>query len=282
MPRSSRRARCARALPGGGLTHHPLARTPSLKARIMRIPLLRLAFGLLALLLFAAPSPAAEPLTPEQKAAVETIIHDYLLAHPEFMVEVLQAAEAKLKADKAEDAKRTIAARREELLHDAASPVGGNPAGDVTIVEFFDYRCPYCKEVEPSLTALIRQDPKLRIVYKEFPVLGEASVYAARIALAARMQGKYAPFHDAMMATKGPIDHDVILRVAQSVGVDVDKAKADMNAPEVDALIKRNYALAEALDIQGTPALIIGDMLVPGATDIDRLRHLVADARKSG
>ncbi|HXY98591.1 MAG TPA: DsbA family protein [Stellaceae bacterium] len=248
----------------------------------MRNLFLRLALGLGAALLLVAPSPADEPLTPAQKAAVETLIHDYFLAHPDFMVQVLQAAEAKLKADKTEDAKRTIAARREELLHDAATPVGGNAAGDVTIVEFFDYRCPYCKEVEPSLAALIRQDPKLRIVYKEFPVLGEASVYAARIALAARLQGKYAPFHDAMMATRGQIDHEAILRVAQSAGVDVEKAKAEMNAPEIDALIKRNYALAEALDIQGTPAFIIGDTLVPGATDINQLRQLIADARKSG
>ncbi|MGO8914338.1 MAG: DsbA family protein [Stellaceae bacterium] len=248
----------------------------------MRIPLLRLALCLVMAALLAAPSPAAEALTPQQKAAVETIIHDYFLAHPEFMIEVLQEAEAKLKADKAEDAKQAIAAQRQELLHDATAPVGGNPAGDVTIVEFFDYRCPYCKQVEPSLEALIKQDPKLRIVYKEFPVLGEASVYASRLALAARSQGKYAAFHDAMMATKGEINPEVILRVASSVGVDVDKAKAEMNAPEIDALIKRNYALAEALDIQGTPAFIVGDTLVPGATDIDRLRQLIADARKSG
>ncbi len=248
----------------------------------MRIPFLRLALGLVTALACAAPSPAAEPLTPEQKAAVETIIHDYFMAHPEFMIEVLQEAEAKLKADKVADAKQAIAARRSELLQDATAPVGGNPAGDVTIVEFFDYRCPYCKQVEPSLEALIKQDPKLRIVYKEFPVLGDASVYASRVALAARKQGKYAPFHDAMMATKGEIDQDVILRVAKSVGVDIDKAKAEMNAPDIDALIKRNYALAEALDIQGTPAFIVGDTLVPGATDIERLRQLVADARKAG
>jgi protein-disulfide isomerase len=248
----------------------------------MRIPFLCFALGLVTALAFAAPSPAAEPLTPEQKAAVETIIHDYFMAHPEFMIEVLQEAEAKLKADKVADAKQAIAARRNELLQDATAPVGGNPAGDVTIVEFFDYRCPYCKQVEPSLEALIKQDPKLRIVYKEFPVLGDASVYASRVALAARKQGKYAPFHDAMMATKGEIDQDVILRVAKSVGVDIDKAKAEMNAPDIDALIKRNYALAEALDIQGTPAFIVGDTLVPGATDIERLRQLVADARKAG
>ncbi len=248
----------------------------------MRAFILSLAVGLATVLALASPSPAAEPLTPDQKAAVEKIIHDYFLQHPDFMIEVLQAAEAKLKADKADDAKQAIAARRDELLHDASAPVGGNPEGDVTIVEFFDYRCPYCKEVEPSLEALIRQDPKLRIVYKEFPVLGEASVYATRMALAARAQGKYQQFHDAMMATKGEINAEVIQRVAKSVGVDVEKAKAAMTAPAIDALIKRNYALADALDINGTPAFIVGDTLVPGATDIARLRELVAAARKAG
>lgn len=243
---------------------------------------LRLAFGLLLLLPLAAPVRADEALTPAQKAAVEKVIHDYFMAHPEFMIEVLHEAEAKLKAEKADDAKQAIAAKRDELLHDASAPVGGNPKGDVTIVEFFDYRCPYCKEVEPSLEALIRQDPKLRIVYKEFPVLGPASVFATRMALAAREQGKYAAFHAAMMATKGEIDDGVVLKVAKSVGVDLEQAKAAMNAPAIDALIKRNYALADALDIQGTPAFIIGNTLVPGATDIDKLRQLVADARKAG
>jgi protein-disulfide isomerase len=248
----------------------------------MRKFLLRFAIGLVTALTLAGTGLAAEPLTPDQKAAVEKIVHDYLLKHPEFMVEVLQAAEAKLKADKAEDARQAIAEHRDDLLHDASAPVGGNPAGDVTIVEFFDYRCPYCKEVEPSLEALLEQDPKLRIVYKEFPVLGQASVYATRMALAARQQGRYQQFHDAMMATKGTIDAAVVDRVASSAGVDVEKAKTVMNAPDVDALIKRNYALADALDINGTPAFIIGDTLVPGAADIAKLRELIAAARKPG
>ncbi len=239
--------------------------------------LLGLAAGLVA-----APAQAAEPLTPEQKAAVEQVIHDYFLKHPEFMVEVLHAAQAKLKQEKADDARQAIAAMRDELLHDASAPVGGNPEGDVTIVEFFDYRCPYCKQVEPMLEALLKEDRKLRIVYKEFPVLGPESIYATRIALAAVKQGKYRAFHNAMMMTKGQITEDVILKVAASAGVDVNKAKADMNAPEILEIIKRNFALAEALDIQGTPAFIIGDALLPGATDIEHLKRLVADARKSG
>ena len=244
--------------------------------------LFRAAAALLLAACLVVPVHAAEPLTPEQKAAVEQVIHDYFMAHPEFMVDVIHAAEAKLKAEKEQEAKQAIASKRSELINDETAPVGGNPKGDVTIVEFFDYRCPYCKQMEPSLETLLKQDGKIRIVYKEFPVLGEASVYASRIALASRKQGKYAAFHDAMMATKGQITSDTVLQVAKSVGLDVEKAKAEMNAEEINEIIKRNYALAEALDIQGTPAFVIGDALVPGATDLDALKKLVAEARKPG
>ncbi|HZB92933.1 MAG TPA: DsbA family protein [Stellaceae bacterium] len=248
----------------------------------MRASLFRLVLCVFLVLPFILPARADDALTPAQKSAVEKLIHDYLMAHPELMVDVLHAADAKLKAEKANAVKQAIAARRDELLHDQSVPAGGNPHGDVTIVEFFDYRCPYCKEVEPSIEALLQQDHKLRIVYKEFPVLGPASVYASRIALAAVKQGKYAAFHRAMMAMKGDITDDVVLKVARSVGIDLDEAKAEMNAPAIDDVIKRNYALADALDIEGTPAFIIGDTLIPGATDIDQLRQLIAEQRKPG
>jgi protein-disulfide isomerase len=241
---------------------------------------LRLASSLLLGLSLLVPASAAEPLSPAQKDEVERIMHDYFLAHPEFMIEVLHAAEAKLKEEKSEESKLLIAAKQGELFHDETAPIGGNANGDVTIVEFFDYRCPYCKQVEPSLEALIKEDPKLRIVYKEFPVLGPASVYASRMALAARIQGKYAAFHDAMMAAKGQITEETILKVAKAAGVDLDKAKADMHAPEIEDQLKRNYTLAQELDIQGTPAFVVGNKLIPGATDIDNLKKLVAAARK--
>ena len=240
---------------------------------------LLLAFAALPVL--GSPARAADPLTPAQKEAVERVIHDYLLAHPEVMVEALRSAEAKLKEKKEENAKQAIVERRSELLSDATAPIAGNPQGDVTIVEFFDYRCPYCKQVEPHLEALLKEDPKLRIVYKEFPVLGPQSLYASRMALAAHKQGKYAAFHDAMMAAKGPITEETILMVAHSAGIDVARAKTDMAGADIQEIIKRNYALADALDIQGTPAFIVGDALVPGATDLDNLRHLIAEARKS-
>ena len=143
--------------------------------------------------------------------------------------------------------------RHQEIFDDPATPVGGNPQGDVTIVEFFDYRCPYCKQVQPSLETLLDQDPKLRFVYKEMPVLGPSSVVAAHAALAARLQGKYDAFHNAMMAAKGQITDEVVYHVAGSVGLDVERLKRDMASPEVDQAVKANLALAEALDIRGTP-----------------------------
>ncbi len=235
----------------------------------------------LALILLAAmgPAAAAEPLTPEQRDAVDKMIHDYIVAHPQLLLDALQSAARNHTVD---FAKQAIAANRENLLSDPTSAVGGNPDGDVTIVEFFDYRCPYCKQVEPALEALVKQDAKIRIIYKEFPVLGADSVYASRMALAAAKQDKYFAFHNAMMSTKGQITEKVILQVAATAGIDLGKAKADMNAAAVKDIIQRNYSLAEALDINGTPAFIIGDVLVPGATDIDGLKKLVAEARKPG
>jgi protein-disulfide isomerase len=231
-------------------------------------------------LCLAAILPAhADPLTPQQKEAVQQIIHDYLLNNPDVLIDALKAAQQHSEEQAAALTRQAIVEERDALLADPDSPVGGNPKGDVTIVEFFDYRCPYCKEVEPSLEALLKEDPKLRIVYKEFPILGPASVIASHVALAAEEQGKYAAFHRAMMATKGKVDEAVILRVAASVGLDVDKVKADMSGEKIDDIIQRNYELAKVLDIRGTPAFIVGDTLAPGAADIATLRKLVADAR---
>jgi protein-disulfide isomerase len=259
------------------------ARTSS-GERMMPMRLLLRPFVASMLLALILPRPASpqEAMTPAQRATVEQIIHDYLLQHPEVLIEALQAAEDKEKQRTAAQARAALAQRRGELVDDATAPVGGNPKGDVTIVEFFDYRCPYCKQVEPALEALLREDGGIRIVYKEWPILGKDSVYAARIALAAKKQGKYAAFHPAMMATKGQITEDIILSVAASVGVDVEKAKSEMNGADIDDIIKRNYGLAEALDMHGTPAWVIGDETIAGAIDIATMKEKIAAARKSG
>ena len=215
----------------------------------------------------------------EQKR-IEQIIHDYLLAHPEVVTEALRAADANEKQKQEAAGRAAIAAKRKELIEDPSAPAGGNPKGDITLVEFFDYRCPYCKQMEPTVEALLKQDPNLRIVYKEWPILGPPSVFAAHVAFAALKQGKYRLFHSAMMAVKGEITEEVILKIAAGASLDIARIKIDMTAPEIDQAIKRNYDLADALGISGTPAFVIGDSLIPGAIDLESLKQKVGVARK--
>jgi protein-disulfide isomerase len=225
--------------------------------------------------------PAAAGFTPEQRQEIETILKDYLVHHPDILLDALQSAEEKAKSEEHDKASAALAARRQEVFDDPATPVAGNPKGDVSLVEFFDYRCPYCKQVEPALEKLLGEDKDLRFVYKEFPVLGPASLTAARVALAARKQGKYEAFHRAMMALKGQIDDDAVFKVASSVGLDLDRLKRDMADPAIDRQLKANFKLAEALDIKGTPGFVIGSEIVPGAISLDDLKQLIDKARKS-
>jgi len=228
----------------------------------------------------APASGAADDLPLAQREAIEGIIHDYLMHNPDVLIEALRGAEDRLNREADAKAATVLNDRRSEICEDPATPVGGNPRGDVTIVEFFDYRCPYCKQVLPSLQTLLKEDQKLRFVYKEMPVLGPQSVTAAHAALAAQQQGKYEAFHNAMMATKGQITDDTVYKVAGSVGLDVGRLKQDMSTPEVEKSLRANLALADALNIRGTPGFIVGKHIVPGAVDLDSLRNMVADARK--
>jgi protein-disulfide isomerase len=222
---------------------------------------------------------AADPAPPPQRQQIEQIVHDYIMAHPDVLLSSLRQAEDKSHKDDEVKASKAVDEHKAEVFNDPAAPVGGNPRGDVTVVEFFDYRCPYCKQVEPSLEKMLRQDRQLRLVYKEFPILGPASETAARAALAAKAQGKYDQFHAAMMEAHGPITDETVYRVAGSVGLDIDKLKRDMAAPEVSQALKSNLKLADALDIHGTPAFVIGDKVVPGAIDLDALKGMVSNAR---
>ena len=239
-------------------------------------------FALACAFLAIAPagSLGAAEISPEQRKAIEAIIHDYLMQNPDVLIDALREAEAKANSEADVKATQVLRDRRHEVFDDPATPVGGNPQGDVTVVEFFDYRCPYCKQVQPALQKLLDQDRKLRFVYKEFPVLGEQSDIAAHAALAARLQGRYEAFHNAMMAAKGQITEDQVYRIAGSIGLDVDRLKRDMTDPEIDRALSANKSLAKALDLRGTPGFIIGDHIVPGAIDLDALKNMVADARK--
>jgi protein-disulfide isomerase len=246
-----------------------------------RAPLVTLA---LACSFIAAVRPLpirAAEIPAEQRQAIEGIIRDYLMQNPDVLINALRGAKDKLKREADAKASKVLSDRRSEIFDDPATPVGGNPRGDVTIVEFFDYRCPYCKGVLPSLQTLLKEDRNLRFIYKEIPVLGPESVVAARAALAAQRQGKYEAFHAAMMGTKGQITEGTVDQVAGSVGLDVDRLKQDMAAPEIERALRANLALAHALNIHGTPGFIIGNHVVPGALDLDTLKNMIADARKS-
>src|SRR5438105_3858350 len=226
------------------------------------------------------PASLAADFTPDQRKAIESIIHDYLTKNPDVLLDALQAAEDKMKGDAKDKAAQALSTRRREIFEDPDTPVAGNPNGDVSLVEFFDYRCPYCKQVEPSLEALVGEDRQLRLVYKEFPVLGPESVTASKAALAARKQGKYDAFHRAMMTLKGQINDTAVYKTAESVGVDVDRLKRHMAAPEVVRAQKANTELTDGIDIRGTPGFIVGNEIVPGAIDLASLKQLIATARK--
>ncbi len=223
---------------------------------------------------------AQTPMTPEQTQAIERIIRDYLLKNPELILEAVEGLEQKRRGEAERSAKDAIVQFREEILNDPGSVVSGNPQGDVTVVEFFDYRCPYCKQVVPSLTQLLKDDGKIRFVYKELPILGPDSVVASRAAIAARAQNKYIEMHNALMRARGTLDEPSVLKIATETGLDARKLKTDMGAPEVDMIIERNRTLARALNLNGTPAFVIGDTTVPGAIDLPTLKSLVAEARK--
>ena len=204
----------------------------------------------------------------------------YIESHPEVIVESVNNAEARKKEAEAKEAVDQLVARNDEIFADAAAPVDGNAAGDATLVEFFDYNCHYCKSAAPIVAQLKQADPGVRIVYKEFPILGPGSSFAAHAALAAQKQGKYVAFHDALYASRGAITEASTMEIAKSVGLDVVRLKNDMTDPAIDAAIKKNLALAETLRVTGTPTFISRKNITPGLVDLDTLKQMMAEARK--
>jgi protein-disulfide isomerase len=219
-------------------------------------------------------------LSSKQMEAVRKIVRDYILENPEIIGDAIEALQEKARrAIEAENAKM-IAEKRKDIENDPSSPVGGNPKGDVTIVEFFDYRCGYCKQVHGPLMDLIKTDGKIRMVYKELPVLGKDSELAAKVALATHMQGKYVEFNDALMRGRGQVSEDSLFALAKGLGLDIEKLKKDMRSPEIEKTLKANDELARLLSVKGTPGFIIGEQIVRGAPDPEGLKLLVVEARK--
>ncbi len=226
----------------------------------------------------ASALPAAT--TTIDRTALGKAIREYLLANPEVLVEAMQEYERKQDSQRDAAAVKAIKENRQELTSDPDSPIAGNPNGDVTIVEFSDYQCPYCKRSHPAVNSVLSSDGKVKLVYKDLPILGKPSKIAAVAALASVKQGKHLTFQNALMEFNGKLDSDRIFEIAASVGLDVEKLKKDMEDPKIEKIIERNMALASALGVRGTPAFVIGDQFVPGAVDADTLKQLIAEARK--
>ncbi len=226
-----------------------------------------------------APAMSAAAPTAD-KAALGKAIREYLIANPEVLVEAMQELERKQDSQQSSQAQRAIQEHRDALMSDPESPIAGNPNGDVTIVEFSDYQCPYCKRAHAAVKSVLAADSRVRLVFKDLPILGEPSRIAALAALASRAQNKHLALHNALMEYNGKLDRDRILEIAGSVGLDVAQLQKDMEDPKLKAIIDRNMALASALGVRGTPAFVIGKQFVPGAVDADALKQMIADARK--
>jgi protein-disulfide isomerase len=235
-----------------------------------------------ALLIAAMPLSAhAQAFSKAQRGDIERIVHDYLVAHPEVLQEAMTELEKRQTAAEAEKHKAAVKAHAKALFSSPDQVTLGNPNGNVTFVEFFDYNCGYCKRAMSDMLTLLKNDPKLKVVLKEFPVLGPGSVEAARVAVAVRMQApqKYLEFHTKLLGGRGHADNARALAVAKEVGLDMTRLEKDMKSPEVQNTLQHDFKLAEALGLNGTPSYVIGDNVIVGAIGLKGLQEKINTAR---
>jgi len=231
-----------------------------------------------------APTAGGSTFSDEQKKALGEIIKDYLIKNPEIMVDVQTALDEKMQKDQDAKLKSFMAENSKSIFRSPGSSVAGDVNGDITVVEFFDYNCGYCKRGLPEVQKLLQNDKKVRFVFKELPILSKGSEEAARIALAVKRQGKYWEFHQAMLGAKGHADEASALKIAASLGLDMAKIKADMAGDDVKNELRDDVLLAKKMGINGTPHFLVGDKSIPGAPDDlhDQLEALVSGFRKDG
>ncbi len=222
---------------------------------------------------------ASDQFNEIEKRAIEEIVRDYIIEHPEVLLESISLMEQRQQELRQAQAEKAIRENADEIFNAPTSFVGGNVDGNITIVEFFDYNCGYCKQGFPGMMNIINTDKNIRLVLKEYPVLGPESIVAARAAIASRKQNKYMAFHTALMKAKGKLSEQRIFDIAKDTGINIKKLKDDMQSPEVDATIERNHALTELLGIDGTPGYVIGNILVPGFIPEEGLKAVVFQAR---
>jgi protein-disulfide isomerase len=234
--------------------------------------------------LTAAVPAAAQDFSAAQRGEIEKIIKDYLLKHPEVLQEAMAELEKKQAVAESEKARSAIKNNSEAIFNSARQVTLGNPQGDVTFVEFFDYNCGYCKRALSDMMELIGKDPKLKVVLKEFPVLGPGSVEAAQVAVAVRMQDKtgrkYLEFHQKLLTGRGQIDKAKALAAAKEIGLDMARIEKDLKSDEVGKTLEESMKLAEALGLNGTPSYVIGNDVVVGAVGLAQLTQKIQAARQ--
>jgi protein-disulfide isomerase len=253
-------------------------RRPGLFSR----PLIVLAGVLLAVAAGAAAAHAEEAaagFSATQRAEIVAVVRQALKADPSILRDAIGALQADEAAVREAAARTAIGHAGPALSGTPGDPVAGNPDGDVTVVEFYDLRCPYCRRMLPVVADLLRQDHNIRLVYKDIPILGPASVLGARAVLAAQLQGGYQRLHDAIMTGPPTITEDTLQQDAASAGLDWGRLQHDMADPAIQTRLDANLALAGALGIEGTPVYVIGSHMLPGAVDLAELQGAVAAAR---
>src|SRR3990172_4265793 len=223
-------------------------------------------------------------ISPAQRLQIEAIVKNYLLKNPEVLMEAQSALEAKMDKIQTEPTAAAIKLNAKEIFRPAGSPVVGNAKGDVTVIEFFDYNCPYCKKAFQEVAQLVEKDKQVKLILKEFPILSKGSEEAAKVALAAKLQGKYWEVHRALNEAQGQSNEASALRVAEKLGLDMAKLKRDMASAEVKKEIDDTRVLAMKLGIQGTPHFLVGDRVIPGAPEnlLEQIAKNVAEVRKEG
>ncbi len=241
-------------------------------------------------------SSANNALTEGQITQIKSLVHDYLVTNPQVLVEASQSLQQQEMKKMADSAKTGITANAKELFANQADPVGGDVKGDVTLIEFFDYQCPHCKDISPVIQKLIAGDSKLRVVYKQLPIFGQTSKDAAAIALASLKQGREAflKLNEALLAAENPLSKDKALQIAKSLGLDTTKLEKDMSSDDVQKQIAQNLSLAQTLNLMGTPTFIVAKWQVdgknnhvenaafmPGMPTLEELQSKIAAARQA-
>jgi len=236
--------------------------------------------GMMPMSAMAADAPKSIPDT--ERAKIEEVVRDFLTKkEPEVVMKAVQEIQRRQEEENSKKSQQALSTNKDKIFGDVSAPFVGNAKGDVVVVEFFDYQCGHCKKVNESIVKLISDDKNVKVIYKDFPILGAASTSAAKAALAVAKQGKYEKFHDALLSKKDHISDELINQTAKEVGADVAKMQKDMADPSIEKALQANLDLGAEIGVRGTPMFIIGANLYPGAMTVEQMKEAVAEARKA-